>query len=201
MKTTAFSKRFYSHLFRFTLVGFLLSGLTMLGCFTYPAAQTRRQDDLRATLRVLSAQAHLMSGGDVLLQVEPAPGTPLDQVQVTLNGEDVTALFRPVSSELEETDHILRGLVLGLEPGEHVLAVAVLDTDQVPIQDAGTELTLTNWPISGPLISGPHEVPFFCQTETFQIGPDLGVPLSMTIVLCVPESILYTGRQTGNSRR
>ncbi len=73
-----------------------------------------------------------------------------------------------------DTDDILRGLVSGLALGDATLAVTVLDADGIPIPNAGDTLTLTNWPISGPLISGPHEAPFYCQTNTFSIGPDLG---------------------------
>lgn len=174
MKTRTCQTRRYLYPLCVAHIELLLCGLIVLCSFVCPAAQAGQSDNPRATLRLLSAQAHLVSGGGVLVQVEVTPETPLDRVQVTLNGEDVTGLFRPVSSALEATDHILRGLVPAPELGDHVLAVAVLDANQEPIENTGTELTLTNWSISGPLISGPHEAPFFCQTETFQIGPDLG---------------------------
>ncbi|PON16793.1 hypothetical protein C2W62_16610 [Candidatus Entotheonella serta] len=153
----------------------LLCGLIVLGLLVSTTAQARhKQKNQLATLRLLSAQAHLVSGGDVLVQVQVSPGTRLDRVQMTLDGEDITASFRPVSDSIADTDDILRGLVSGLALGDATLAVTVLDADGIPIPNAGDTLTLTNWPISGPLISGPHEAPFYCQTNTFSIGPDLG---------------------------
>ena len=37
-------------------------------------------------------------------------------------------------------------------------------------------LELTNYPITGPIISGPHQTPFVCQTDTFKLpdGSTLG---------------------------
>ena len=37
-------------------------------------------------------------------------------------------------------------------------------------------LELTNYPITGPIISGPHQTPFVCQTDTFKLpdGATLG---------------------------
>lgn len=124
--------------------------------------QARYKDNPRATLSLLSGQAHLVSGGNALVQIEVMPGTRLNRVRVTLNEEDITALFRRVSDSIADTHHRLRGLVSGLELGETILAVAVLDASGAPIENAGDTLILTNWPLRGPLISGPHETPFYC---------------------------------------
>ena len=182
MRTIILQMRCAFYPWRIMLIVGLWCGLTVLGSFAYPAAQAEPRDDSRATLRLLSAQAHLVSGGDVLVQVDISPDTPLDLVQVTLDGEDVTASFRPVSDTLGgmRDSLSLRGLVAELEIGDHTLTVAVLDANEDPIRHADATLTLTNWPSSGPLISGPHEVPFYCQTDAFFIAPDLGylgVPL------------------------
>jgi hypothetical protein len=106
--------------------------------------------------------------------VEVTANASLDRVQIMLDGEDVTTSFRLVSGALSDTNYVLWGLLSGLELGDHRLAVSIVDEDQVPIRDAGDTLTLTNWPSSGPLISGPHEVPFVCQTASFLLGSDLG---------------------------
>ena len=44
--------------------------------------------------------------------------------------------------------------------------------------DPTTTLHVTNYPISGPIISGPHQTPFLCQTEGFATaaGQTLGPP-------------------------
>ncbi len=126
------------------------------------------------TVSLLSTPAHLVSGGDALVQIEVDPETPLARLQVLLNGADVTPSFRLVTSTVSSANQLLRGHVSGLSLGDHTLTVAVLDGEQVPIDTAGSTITLTNWPSSGPLISGPHQTPFFCQTDQFNIGPELG---------------------------
>ena len=133
-------------------------------------AQATHTSGQTATLTILSAPPHLVSGGDALIQVDVRSNSMLDRVQVTLNGENITAEFHPV----EGMKRALRGVVTGLSAGEHLLAVTVLDLKQNPIPDSGAALTLTNWPMSGPMISGPHETPFLCQTHQFNIGPGLG---------------------------
>lgn len=131
-------------------------------------------------LTPLSSKAHLGSGGDALIQVAVDPDTFLDQLQIELDGSDVTPLFRPVTDTGAGENQYLRGLVSSLATGDHNVTITVLDANQLPIPNAGTTLTLTNWPITGPLISGPHETPFICQTESFSLGAglgELGVPL------------------------
>jgi hypothetical protein len=54
---------------RIALIGGVLGGLTVLGLFVCTAARAKHRDKPRATLRVLSTQAHLISGGDALNEV------------------------------------------------------------------------------------------------------------------------------------
>jgi hypothetical protein len=52
-------------------------------------------------------------------------------------------------------------------------------------------LELFNYPITGPIISGPHEVPFICQTQDFTL-PDrtmLGPPTDSNC--SAPTKITY----------
>jgi hypothetical protein len=133
-------------------------------------AQAAHTSGQAVTLTILSAPPHLVSGGDALIQVEVQSNSMLDRVQVTLNGESITEWFHPV----EGMKRAWRSVVTGLSAGKHLLAVTALDLKQNPIPDSGAALTLTNWPIRGPMISGPHETPFLCQTHQFKIGPGLG---------------------------
>src|SRR5207302_3746457 len=60
------------------------------------------------------------------------------------------------------------GLVGGLKLGANVLKAG------------GASLTLTNHPISGPIFSGPHEMPFTCMTGKFTLPASketLGAPI------------------------
>src|SRR5690606_8284449 len=57
-------------------------------------------------------------------------------------------------------------------------------------------MRLTVWPITGPILSGPHQQPFICQTEAFEVvtGERLGAPLDANC--SVPTRIDYVYRST-----
>ena len=110
-------------------------------------------------IRVLSTRADRVSGGDVLIAiVMPPNSTPL----VRLNGRDISTSFHADRGSFV-------GLVTGLAIGRNELKVSG-SRDQI--------LELTNYPITGPIISGPHQDPFVCQTDTFKLpdGSTLGAP-------------------------
>ena len=117
-------------------------------------------------LTALSTHPDLVTGGDVLLQVVVPPGTPRGDLRVLASGRDVTAAFKPAP----EPDTFV-GLVSGLSLGGNEVAAEV--------GHLTTTLTATNYPITGPVISGPWQQPFICQTERFLLpdGSVLGPPL------------------------
>jgi hypothetical protein len=116
----------------------------------------------------LSTRPDTVSGGDVLVQINVPENVPLNSVTVNLNGLDVTAAFRP-----GQAPGSLVGLVEGLALGENTL--------KAKAKRAGdAKLELVNHPITGPIFSGPHQVPFICETGTFVLpvtGGTLGPPL------------------------
>lgn len=118
-----------------------------------PAAHAKDVD-----IDVLSSRADQVSGGDALVRVEASAGL-LRQLRVLRNGEDVTDAFEP-------RDGALVGLVDQLRLGRNQLTV----TQRSRTRD---RLTLINHPSTGPMFSGPHQVPFVC--KTIQAG--LGEPL------------------------
>src|SRR5260370_5869483 len=130
--------------------------------------EARADDDeggSRIIIQVLSANPDRVSGGDVLLKISlPRDGR---RATVTLppTNQDVTASFR------DTAPGILVGLVSGLVVGENRVIVRA--------EDVGTEsLRLTNYPITGPITSGPHIQPLISQTQTYSL-PDctaLGLP-------------------------
>jgi len=109
-------------------------------------------------IATLSNRPNLVSGGDVLVQITTDGG---GAEAVTLNGADVSAAFRPGTSP-----NTLLGLVTGLNLGANTLAAG------------GKSLVVTNYPIKGPIISGPYVQPFICTTQTFRLpdGTTLGEP-------------------------
>ncbi|HEX4722152.1 MAG TPA: DUF6351 family protein [Pseudonocardiaceae bacterium] len=106
---------------------------------------------------VSNPRPDLVSGGQVLVSVTLPDGVRPDRVRITENGHDVTSVFRG------EPGDTLLGLVTGLREGGNELAA---DTGR---QHA--ELRLRDHPITGPVFSGPQQVPFFCQTTAFGLAP------------------------------
>jgi hypothetical protein len=116
------------------------------------------------TVRAVSTDATLVTGGDVLVEVSlPASGNPL---KVTLAGRDVTSAFRRMA-----TPGRMQGVITGLVNGRTVIEASA--------GAARAMLEITNYPITGPVISGPWQQPFICQTEAFTLpdGSSLGAPL------------------------
>jgi len=135
---------------------------------------------------VLSSRAHLVSGGDALVKLATPPGLPLKWVSVHLNGVDVTSSFKPAAGGL-------MGLVGGMMLGENTLTASFRGKQH-------ESLKLTNYPITGPMISGPHEFPFACRTEAFvpfSGSPTLGAPLDSNC--SVPTRVQYVYRTTAGS--
>ncbi|HZR07381.1 MAG TPA: DUF6351 family protein [Myxococcales bacterium] len=147
-----------------------LAGL--LAAALVPQAQEARADDdgpQSIQMRTLSTHADRVSGGDVLVEISLPRAPRKGDVIVSLNGQVVTGAFR------ETAPGSLVGLVSGLSLGENRLTAEA--------KGVGTKsLRLVNYPITGPIISGPHEQvgsqkrPFVCQTSTFALpdGSTLG---------------------------
>ena len=121
------------------------------------------------SVRTISTRADRVSGDDVLVEVvPPAPNTGAE-LRVTVDGRDVSSAFKagPNGSRW--------GLVTGLARGRNQLTVA-----GGPWNVADATLELTNYPSSGPIVSGPHLTPFVCQTDHFKLpdGSTLGRALN-----------------------
>ena len=107
-------------------------------------------------LRVVSnPRAEFVSGGDVLVSVTVPAGTQASAVRLAVNGTDVTSALRA------DAGGRMLALVKGLNDGSNVLVATA--------GKATAKLTVVNHPIAGPVISGPHETPFVCETEKFNL--------------------------------
>lgn len=109
------------------------------------------------TLAVVSGRADRVTGGDALISLT---ATDADAVRITLNGDDVSDQFHPVLP----AGHSLARLE-GLASGENRIVATLGDAEQT--------LVLHNYPIAGPVFSGPHETPYYCTTEDFFLGAPL----------------------------
>lgn len=147
-----------------------LLGVLLIACSSEEPVSTSGMLAIDATesefnISILSTKSWLVTGGDVLVDVSVDESVDPQPYTVKLNGRDVTARFVSVSS------HKRQALLSNLPEGESQLSVETLD-------GAGQEtLTLTNYPSTGPIISGAHESPFVCQSAEFLLvtGEPLGL--------------------------
>src|SRR5689334_889615 len=113
------------------------------------------------SIQTLSSKPQFVSGGDALVEVKGA----VHGVTLSLNGKDVTGDIRP-----DAQSHTLRGVVSGLAAGKNTLTARA--------GGASASLTLTNYPIIGPILSGPHMSPYECRTEESGLGKPLDADCS-----------------------
>ena len=110
-------------------------------------------------LSVLSSAPQFVSGGDARIHVR-APRGLRDKLELRLNG-------RPVDIALEEVADGLEGVVSGLRLGDNRLEVK---HRHAHVRDG---ITLTNWPITGPMFTGPQQTPFVCTATQFNLQPNV----------------------------
>ena len=123
----------------------------------------------------------MISGGDVLVQITIPQNVPLTSPAVKLNGNDVTASFRQKAES-----HSLIALLSGLKTGANSFEV-------FKGQKAVAQAALRSFPITGPMIAGPQERPFACQTTTFDLpdGQSIGPPLDDNCTVRTVVSYVY----------
>ena len=107
-------------------------------------------------VETVPTRPHLIRGGDALVRIEPIFGNSLPDISVSVNGVDMTDRFHRVPADWlgRESDALL-GLVDGLVVGDNTVVV----------EHAGTPLssmTVTNYPVTGPIFSGEHLEPYVC---------------------------------------
>jgi hypothetical protein len=113
-------------------------------------------------IRTLSSRPDMVSGGDALIEVRAPAGVPLDRLSLTLNGRDVTGQLR-----VDKPTGSFRGLIDGMVTGENTLEATVRSSK------ARAKLKVTNYPITGPILSGPHLTPYECRTVESGLGEPL----------------------------
>jgi len=163
---------------------FMYAVAALLGLAAYANAADNNGGLIQAS--VLSSRAELVSGGDALIKLATPPGLDRTRVSVHLNGADVTASFRPAAGGL-------MGLVSGMQLGANTLSASFRGKQH-------ESLEITNYPITGPVISGPHEFPFACTTDDFVPfagSPALGTPLDSNC--SVPTRVQYVYRTTAGA--
>ena len=144
----------------------------LVGSSLSPAPSAQAGGGLR--LVSVSNRPDMISGGQLLVRVDLG-STSRSAVRVALNGRDVTTAFSGDGSAMT-------GLVEGLTAGRNsIIATAGRDT---------VTLAVTNYPVTGPIFSGPHATPFVCGTEASGLGAPLDANCS------APTRVDYFYRST-----
>lgn len=112
--------------------------------------------DTGLSITTLSTKPWLITGGDVLLEISVPDGINTSLLNLSLDGIQLSADFREVSGRSAQA------LVRGIPNGDSTLLVSVEGTQ------LSNSITLSNYPITGPIISGAAQQPFYCQGAEFQ---------------------------------
>jgi len=125
--------------------------------FLFAAGIASGKDD-PLKIKTLSSRPDFVSGGDALIEVSVPPNTQLSDLSVQLNGVDVTR-------QLSAHQGGFRGLIGGMKVGKNELIAKL----SAPMR-ANTKLNIVNYPITGPILSGPHLTPYECRTVESGLG-------------------------------
>lgn len=143
---------------------------------------------------VVSSAPDQVSGGDARLHIEVPRTVPPHKVRVLVNGVDQGSQFSVVPGTRR-----LSGVVHGLEIGENT--VRVEPNGRGKGRPAAVELVLTNYPVTGPIFSGPHQYPFVCTTMTQGLGqPIADDPATGTRVIVAGETVGYSRNCSAETR-
>ena len=146
------------------------------------------ENDPSNPIQILSSEPSLVSGGNALVQVALPAGTAASGVKVMAAGNDQTPRFQEASP----------GKLLGVVQG---LPVGTSSIDVVAVAGGATVATVSvrNWPIEGPIVSGPHQTPFFCQTQQFALpdGSTLGPALDANCSVATRITYMYRATSGG----
>jgi hypothetical protein len=123
-----------------------------------PIAPAAKPVQGKIEVKVLSSRFDLVSGGNALVEVKASEGAKASELRLSLNGRDLVTPLR-----FDQPSNTLRGLVSGLDNGGNWLQVTG-PTGYTVSQP------LVNYPITGPILSGPHMKPYECRTKESGLG-------------------------------
>lgn len=158
--------------------------------WTLCGAATAREDRDNGNLRIstLSSRPDTVSGGNVLVRIDGPRHQSVAGARVFLNRLDVSSSFQL------QSDGSLLGLVSGLQLGRNELVAETARRRDDDEESRRASLTLTNYPIAGPIFSGPHESPFICMTAQFLLPAStqtLGAPLDSDCSVATRVDYVY----------
>lgn len=116
-------------------------------------------------IEVISSDATLVSGGDARVSVDVPKGMSLRRVEFYVDGDPAE-----VVTEFDQNESRVEAVVSGLPLGESTIEVQAERGDNILTP---ASIDVTNHPVAGPMFSGPHQEPFYCQTAAAGLGPAL----------------------------
>jgi hypothetical protein len=114
-------------------------------------------------VKVVSSAPHQVTGSDARIHIQVPRTVPLHQVEVLVNGVDQRSHFSQIAGT-----RTLTGVIDGLVLGANILTVQ--PNGRGKGRPDPVTLSLTNYPIIGPIFSGPHQYPFVCTVMTSGLG-------------------------------
>jgi hypothetical protein len=144
----------------FTVLLVLTIGIPLSGAMATSGDNPASQEFV---VQVVSSAADQVTGGDARLHIEVPLTVPLQQVEVWVDGVNQAAHFRVIPGT-----RTLTGMIDELNVGENSLTVKANGNGKG--RPAPVSLSLTDYPITGPIFSGPHQYPFVCTTMTQGLG-------------------------------
>ncbi|MBC6457394.1 DUF6351 family protein [Actinomadura sp. HBU206391] len=145
------------------------------------AAATTPSHGGRLTIETVSnPRPELVSGGQVLIRVAASARNHAKRITVSANGRDVTSGLH------KRSDGSLLGLVSGLREGRNTLEARQSGS-------RSTTLRVTNHPITGPVLSGSQQLPFYCETQAY------GLPAAEQPHCSAPTQVVYQYRTTAGA--
>ena len=153
------------------LAGSAVAGALLCALVASPAGAAQREVrvDLfdRSTPRLehgqievvtLSTMPETVTGGEVLVAVRGLEQG--ERLRVERNGREVTDGFGPLERGQRQ------GLIRGLDKGPNRITATAGESSE----KARATLKVVNHPMTGPVLSGPHQEPYYCQTEESGLG-------------------------------
>ncbi|MEJ2604985.1 MAG: DUF6351 family protein, partial [Gammaproteobacteria bacterium] len=147
----------------------LLAGLVLLpgqAALSNPNRGVPNGERPQFDVSVVSSAADQVTGGDARLHIDVPRTVPPHQVRVLVNGENQADHF-----SLLPGTRTLSGVIDGLALGENT--VVVQPNGRGRGRPDPVSLTLVNYPITGPVFSGPHQDPFVCTVHDHGLGQAL----------------------------
>jgi len=117
-------------------------------------------------VEVVSSSPDQVTGGDARLHIRVPRTVPLHKVNILVNGMNQSKHFSPIPGT-----RTLTGVVDSLELGKNT--VTVKPNGRGWGRPGPVKLELTNYPITGPVFSGPHQHPFICSVQNEGLGQPL----------------------------